>query len=88
MLTVCQQQALALLYVEDKSRNGIDGDGIGHVSRQPYNNGDISMVSFPRQGERAVDVNSNAGNLAQFTQLNQIIDKSLTGFHRSNRMRA
>ena len=62
MLTVCQHQATMSIHILNKTGDGIDIHGIRQVTRQAHNNGDISVVAFTGQRERAVHVNHHAGS--------------------------
>ena len=48
------------IHILNKTRDGIDIHGIRQVTRQAHNNGDISVVAFTSQRERAVHVNHHA----------------------------
>lgn len=87
MLTVCQHQATMSIHILNKTGDGIDIHGIRQVTRQAHNNGDISVVAFTGQRERAVHVNHHAGHVFKQVTGNQIVGKLFTRFHWSNGMR-
>jgi hypothetical protein len=88
MLTVRQQQTPMSVHILDKGRDGINVYGIRQITRQTHNNRDVGMVTFPRQGQRAININHYAGYVSENSACNQVIRELFACFHRANSMGA
>ncbi len=65
MAAIRQQQALTLFDIADKRGNAIDIHAFRRRAGETHNNGDIGMVTFAGQGERAINVHGNARHAIQ-----------------------